>query len=123
MMTLYVCAMSSMTTYAQTMADVLRTMPDTIIPLLTHNDRLDLVDEWEGGVKAEARNRLGGLVVLTHMDDTSAHLKMSELSELTIELRNEGTDNEKYVRLIHSCTVDGITDQRERRFTLYWQSK
>ena len=50
-MTLYVCAMMSMTTYAQTMADVLRTMPDSILPLLTQNDRLDLVDEWQGGVK------------------------------------------------------------------------
>ena len=44
-------------------------MPDTILPTLTRNDRLDFLDYMDSGMKARARNRLGGESVMTSFSD------------------------------------------------------
>lgn len=100
------------------MADVLRTMPDSVMPLLTLNDRLDLVDEWQAGVKAEVKNRLGGMVTMTELSDTKAVLQTSSLSTVTLELTTMPDGTTKAVRRQRTCTVDGQTDTSERLFPL-----
>ncbi len=108
------CMMAMLPVHAQTMADVLRTMPDSIFPLLTRNDRLDLVDEWQGGVKAEVRNRLGGMVQLTELTTSSAKLQMSSVSYVVMELKDEG----RVLSVVSYCETDGIVDRRERLYPL-----
>lgn len=108
----------SVSAHCQSMADVLRTMPDSVMPLLTLNDRLDLVDEWQAGVKAEVKNRLGGMVTLTELSDTKAVLQTSSLSTVTLELTTMPDGTTKAVRRQRTCTVDGQTDTSERLFPL-----
>ena len=96
------------------MADVLRTMPDSILPLLTKNDRLDLVDEWQSGVKAEVRNRLGGMVQLTELTTSSAKLQMSSMSDVVLELKDE----DKVISVVSRCKIDDMEVSHERRYSL-----
>lgn len=113
----------STSVHCQTMADVLRTLPDTILPLLTKNDRLDLVDEWQAGVKAEVRNRLGGMVELKELTDTKATLQTSSLSTVTLELVDLPDGKGKAVSRTHTCTLDGRTDSVEEVFMLNQDGK
>ncbi|MCR4614380.1 MAG: DUF3256 family protein [Bacteroidaceae bacterium] len=117
------CMMAMMPVHAQTMADVLRTMPDSVLPLLTRNDRLDLVDEWQGGVKAEVKNRLGGMVRLTDLSDSKASMQLSAVSSVTFEIVEHPDWHKKAVRMVHTCTTDGLTNRYERWFTLDWCSE
>ena len=123
LLTVCLSAMTFLPMQAQTMAEVLRTMPDSILPLLTKNDRLDLVDEWQGGVKAEVKNRLGGMVQLTELTDSTACLQMSAVSSVTLEIVERPDSHEKAIRMVHTCTVDGLTNRYERWFTMDWRSK
>ena len=45
--------------------DAFRQMPDSVMPTLTQNNRLDCLDFLDAGMKAEVRNRLGGTSVMT----------------------------------------------------------
>lgn len=116
-LTICLSVMAVMPMHAQTMADVLRTMPDSILPLLTQNDRLDLVDEWQGGVKAEVKNRLGGMVQLTELTTSSARLQMSSVSYVVLELRDEG----RVIAVVSYCENDGVAVSYERRYSQDWK--
>ena len=115
------CLVAVLPARSQAMADLLRVMPDSIFPLLTLNDRLDLVDEWQGGVKAEVKNRLGGMVRLTELTDVRARLEMSAVSEVVLTLEQEPSGSEKRIRLTRICTSEGITDRRDEFYTVHWK--
>ena len=42
-------------------------MPDSITPTLTKSDRMDFLDYMDSGMKASARNKLGGESVMTRL--------------------------------------------------------
>lgn len=79
-------ALISLQTNAQTMKDLISSMPDSITPLLTKNNRLNLIDYLEAGQKAVEKNRLGGDSELTHLTDTRAVFKMTASSSMDIKL-------------------------------------
>ena len=54
----------------QTMKQLFTTLPDTILPSLSKNDRLDMVDFIENNMKNEVTNRLRGKSVLQSRLDT-----------------------------------------------------
>lgn len=54
-------------------------MPDSIMPLLTRNDRMDFLDYMDNGMTPKVRNRLGGESVMSFMDG----------SHLTVQVTNE----------------------------------
>ena len=62
---------------AQNMKDIVRTMPDSIIPLLSLNNRLDFVDYIDSKMKAEVTNQLGGKSEMTTLTDDFAHIRVS----------------------------------------------
>ena len=76
--------------WGQSMKDIVRTMPDSITPLLTLNNRLDLVDYLEANMKAEVKNKLGGMTELVELTDTTARFRMTESSELLLRLIDDG---------------------------------
>lgn len=69
---------SSAMAQTSTMADVFRLMPDSLLPYITHNDRLDMIDYVEAGMKAEVTNKLDGKSVLDSIDSNYLHLTLSE---------------------------------------------
>ena len=60
-----------------TLRDVFRQMPDSLMPTLTQNNRLDFLDFLDAGMKAEVKNRLGGISVMMTLTADSLSLQVS----------------------------------------------
>ena len=60
-----------------TLRDVFRQMPDSLMPTLTQNNRLDFLDFLDAGMKAEVKNRLGGTSVMMTLTADSLSLQVS----------------------------------------------
>ena len=84
----YLLLMVSVSTMAD--ADALRSffveMPDTIIPYLTRNNRLDLIDFMDSNMKAEVTNNLGGKTQMTKLTPDTISIQLSEASRIDLYL-------------------------------------
>ena len=77
---LFLCMALSLSTSAGdgfTLRDVFRQMPDSLMPTLTQNNRLDFLDFLDAGMKAEVKNRLGGTSVMMTLTADSLSLQVS----------------------------------------------
>ena len=74
---LFLCITSVCSAQEQTLRDVFRQMPDSLLPTLTQNNRLDFLDFIDAGMKAEVKNRLGGTSVMTVLTSDSLSLQVS----------------------------------------------
>lgn len=52
---------------------------------------MDLFDLYRDGQKAEVVNRFGGTSKLTHADDSSLHLRLTESSDWQLRLLSDST--------------------------------
>ena len=76
---------------ALTLRQVLADMPDSILPLYTKNDRLDFIDFIDNNMKAEVKNRLGELTLMTVLTDDFCHINMAEGSTIEMKVLNDST--------------------------------
>ena len=60
-----------------TIRDAFRQMPDSILPTLTQNNRLDFLDFHDAEMKAEVKNRLGGTSLMTALTKDSLSMQVS----------------------------------------------
>ena len=60
------------------MRDVFKQMPDSLMPYLSANNRLDFIDFMDSGMKAEVTNLTGGKSVMTALTDDSLSIRMNE---------------------------------------------
>lgn len=67
------------------MRDVFRQMPDTLLPTMSRNNRLDMVDFVESGMKAVVTDRLDGRCVMDSL--TADYARISMGGSLSIELK------------------------------------
>lgn len=65
--------------------------PVSIVPLLDHSARLDLIDLYEAGMVAQAGNKFGGVSVLTEANDTMLSIKMTEVSTMEMMFSPDST--------------------------------
>ncbi len=102
----------------QTMAEMLRRMPESVLPLLTRNDCLDLLDYAEAGRRAAVRNRLGSESVLEVLTERRALIRMTSLS--SVELRRvrlaDGTEG---VFLLHTFRPDSTSSLSDVGMEVY----
>jgi hypothetical protein len=61
-----------------TLRDVFRQMPDSLMPSLSVNNRLDFIDFMESNMKAAVRNRFDGISEMTALTDDSLSIRMSD---------------------------------------------
>lgn len=72
------------TTFSQASAqsvqlrDVFKEMPDSLMPYLSKNNRLDFIDFLDSGMKAEVKNALGGTSQMLSLADDSLSIQMNE---------------------------------------------
>lgn len=71
---------------AQTITDIFRVMPDSLLPTLSENNRLDMIDFMASGMKAEVTNRLGGSSEMTALTNDSLCLRVSKAQTITFLL-------------------------------------
>lgn len=102
---------SSLVVSAQVkMAEVFRTMPDSIVRLLTDNDRMDLLDFAESNMTARVTNRLDGKRTLNILTDDYLHLTVTTMSSLQMRLfpLNDGRQAVVVVKTVAGPAKDSV---------------
>lgn len=61
-------------------------MPDSLLPFLTRNDRLDLLDYHKAGMEARVTNLMGGTTTLLERNDTTICLQLTAVSRWRITI-------------------------------------
>lgn len=100
--------------------DVFRQMPDSLMPYLTHNNRLDMIDFMDAGMKAAVTNRLDGETLMTFLSADSLHIRMS--LALEVEMKLEKADTLWTVCVKHTYQTAGR--QKEVavcRYSSFWR--
>ena len=96
--------------------DVFREMPDSLMPYLSLNNRLDFIDFIDSDMKAEVHNMLGGTSEMTSMADDSLTIRMSN------GLRVDMLVMDSTVVMIETFLVDSIYgESKVSYFTTQWQ--
>lgn len=75
---------------AQTMRQLLAAMPDSILEIYTHNDKLDFIDFIDNNMKAEVKSKFGTKTEMTSLTDDFCRIKTSEVSTIDIKVLNGG---------------------------------
>lgn len=89
--TILLLAVSLVSAWAQQMRECFAEMPDSVLPLLTKNNRLDCIDFIENGMKAQVRNRFDGFSVLQTLTDRYLSLQLTP--SCTVQMRLFHTGN------------------------------
>lgn len=74
------------TAKAQTMQDIIKTMPDSVCPYLTENNRLDLLDFIASGMKSKVANSLGDTTRLDTLATDYAILAITPATTMQLRL-------------------------------------
>ena len=99
-----------------TIRDVFKQMPDSLMPYLSKNNRLDFIDFLDSGMKAEVKNQLGGTSEMIALGDDSITIRMNP------SLRTDLLLMDSTVVMIETFSVDSIYGQsRVHYFTTAWQ--
>lgn len=107
------------------MATLFKAMPDSLFPYLSKNNRLDLVDFREAGMKAEVTNLLDGRSEMTFLSSDSLSLQISNVLRLDMKLEPiaQPTDSNKVA--IHVWRTYQLNDKQTERvadvYSAAWQ--
>ena len=99
--------------------DVFKQMPDSLMPYLSKNDRLDFIDFLDSNMKAEVRNQFGGTSEMTSLTDDSLSIRMSNSLRTDILLLtvDEPVDScRQVVAMVETFLVDSIHGESRVRF-------
>ena len=109
----------------QTLRDVFRQIPDSLMPSLSVNNRLDFIDFMDSNMKAVVRNQLGGTSEMTSLTDDSLSIRMSDALRIDILLLtlDEPVDTIKQVVVLaESFMSDSVYQDTSLKFyTSDWQ--
>ena len=102
------------------MRELLRQMPDTILPLLTPGNMLDFPDFLDSGMKAELSNKLGGISEMLILTDDFTAIQLTKSSSVQLKLLPQGKQN--ILCLVHTYTLnDTLSDSRIQFYTTDWK--
>ena len=68
------------------MASLFKAMPDSLMPYLSKNNRLDMVDFMEAKMKAEVTNQLDGRSEMTLLTPDSLSIRLSDVLRVDMKL-------------------------------------
>ena len=74
------------------MRDMFAQLPDSILPLMTRNNRLDCIDFIENGMEARVKNKFNDQVVLEALTEDFLLIRTSESSTVEMKLMPLGSD-------------------------------
>lgn len=93
----FILYLFSVSASAQTVREAFKAMPDSLVPYLTANNRLDLMDFMDAKMKATVTNLLDGQTEMTFLSDDSLSIRMSDA--LTVEMKSQQADTVTVVSL------------------------
>ena len=83
---LLVCVPLCLHAQEPTMASFFKQMPDSLMPYLSKNNRLDMVDFMEANMKAEVTNLLEGKSCMTALTSDSLSIRMNDVLQVNMRL-------------------------------------
>lgn len=104
------------------MSQVLKQMPDSIVPYLSENNKLDMIDFLDSKMKAEVHNLLDGRSELLTLTERSAALQLNEASRLDIRLLDveEPIDSASQIVCLVSTYGTDVQESRVAFYSLRW---
>lgn len=125
---LLISVLSVLPSSAHTMKEVFSEMPDSILPYIIKNRRLDCIDFIENNMKAEVENELNGKSELLSLTDSTLEMRLSSISTLRMRLFSLPiTDATTHVTADIECILfEKIIDTPEKQsfprlFTIDWK--
>ena len=105
--------------------DVFKQMPDSLMPYLSQNNRLDFIDFIDSNMKAEVSNMTGGTSEMTALTGDSLSIRMSEALRVDMLLLNldEPVDSIRQVIVfVETFLADSIYGESVcKTFTVDWK--
>ena len=105
---------------AQNVREMFKTMPDSLAPYLTVNNRLDMMDFVDAGMKAIVTNQLGGDTEMTFLSDDSLSVKMNSAFLLDLKIQKQDTTTVVCLKRTY-LTQKGQYEVVSQTFTSYWR--
>ena len=107
------------------MRDVFRQMPDSLMPYLTQNNRLDFIDFIDSDMKAEVTNMMGGVSEMTALTDDSLSIRMSDalrVDMLLLDLDVPVDTIRQVVVFVETFLTDSIYGESvSKTYSIDWQ--
>ena len=105
--------------------DVFKQMPASLLPTLSENNRLDMLDFMASNMKAEVTNLLGGKSEMTLLTDSTLAIRMSTALQVELLLlmpADTDDKNSQVICLIETFGRDSLSlESQVRFFTLSWE--
>jgi hypothetical protein len=117
---LLVCQCALLGAQAQNVREVFKSMPDSLAPYLSQNNRLDMMDFMDAGMKAVVTNQLGGDTQMTFLSDDSLSMKMNSAFLLDLKLQKRDTTTVVLLKRTY-LTQKGQYEVVSQSFTSYWR--
>ena len=112
------CCISVVANATVNMRDVLKSMPDSIIPLLSENNRLDMIDFMDSNMSAEVTNVLNGKSSMPVLNDRYTKILLTESSVVEMLLLETQTQVDSVNQVL--CIVKTFgTDIKESTIDFY----
>lgn len=102
------------------MREVFAQLPDSVLPLLTKNNRLDCIDFIENDMEARVKNKFDESVILDALTPDYLLLRTSKSSYVEMKLVPQGTDTLVCVNRTYLGPAD---DSEVRLYGLNWEFK
>lgn len=122
--TLLLCLLWALGLSAQTtIRDLLKSMPDSVIPYITDNNRLDMIDFIDSNMDAVVTNALGGKSQMLKLTDQYVSIQLSESSSVAMRLLDVPTPVDSLPQIL--CLVrtydSGIRESTVSFYSLTWR--
>ncbi|MBE6260765.1 MAG: DUF3256 family protein [Prevotella sp.] len=106
-----------------TIRDVLRTMPDTLVPYLSENNRLDMIDFMASQMDAVVTNALGGKSQMLALTDYYTSVQLSDAALLEMRLLDVSAPVDGASQIVcFVCTYGtDICQSTVRFYSLSWR--
>ena len=114
----YIAGAQQLATYQA--KDLLKIMPEDVIPILSHNNVLDMIDFLDASCKAEVTNRMNGKSEMTELTGSSASIRITSSNVVDIHVLPKGSNN-VLIYVISTVTTDSLADSSIKVYKSNWQ--
>lgn len=104
---------------ARTMREVFAEMPDSVLELLTKNNRLDCIDFIENSMAARVRNTMGDYSELKVLNDSYLRMQLTAASQIEMKLL-AGADSVQYICLVRTY-AGPVEESSVALYTTDWE--
>jgi len=108
LLTIIVVVLSTVSASSQVLRTSFRIMPDSITPYLTANNRLDMLDFIDSGMKARVTNSFDGTSELLSLTDSVVTLRLSSSLAMTVRLVPAKVLSETYGMDLSVVSTDSL---------------